>query len=29
VPVDDNTSFINKAAGLDNMRRGVAQALGR
>jgi len=29
VPVDDNTSFINKAAGLDNMRRGVAQALGK
>lgn len=29
LPVDNNTSFINKAAGLDNMRRGVAQALGR
>ena len=29
VPVDDKTSFINKAAGLDNMRRGVNQALGR
>ena len=29
VPVDDKTSFINKAAGLDNMRRGVAHALGR
>ena len=29
VPVDDKTSFINKAAGLDNMRRGVSQALGR
>lgn len=29
VPVDGKTSFINKAAGLDNMRRGVNQALGR
>src|ERR1051326_4266594 len=29
VQVDDKTSFINKAAGLDNMRRGVTQALGR
>ncbi len=29
VPVDDKTSFINKASGLDNMRRGIAQALGR
>jgi CheY-like chemotaxis protein len=29
VPVDDKTSFINKASGLDNMRRGVASALGR
>lgn len=29
VPVDDRTTFINKAAGLDNMRRGVAQALGK
>src|SRR5262249_7652425 len=28
-PVDDKTSFINKAAGLDNMRRGVIQALGQ
>lgn len=28
IPVDDKTSFINKAAGLDNMRRGVANALG-
>jgi CheY-like chemotaxis protein len=29
VPVDDKTSFINKASGLDNMRRGVASALGK
>ncbi len=29
IPVDDKTSFINKAAGLDNMRRGVANALGK
>lgn len=29
VPVDDKTSFINKASGLDNMRRGIIQALGR
>jgi len=29
IPVDDKTSFINKAAGLDNMRRGVTQALGQ
>jgi len=29
VPVDEKTSFINKAAGLDNMRRGVIQALGK
>ncbi|MEP7339834.1 MAG: response regulator [Acidobacteriota bacterium] len=29
MPVDNNTSFINKAAGLDNMRRGIMQALGR
>ena len=29
VPVDDKTLFINKASGLDNMRRGVVQALGR
>ncbi len=28
-PVDDQTSFINKAAGLDNMRRGVSNALGK
>jgi CheY-like chemotaxis protein len=26
---DDKTSFINKASGLDNMRRGVINALGR
>ncbi|HEX9005263.1 MAG TPA: response regulator [Blastocatellia bacterium] len=29
IPIDDKTSFINKASGLDNMRRGVVQALGR
>jgi CheY-like chemotaxis protein len=29
VPVDEKTSFINKAAGLDNMRRGIIQALGK
>lgn len=29
IPVDDNTSFINKASGLDNMRRGIAAALDR
>lgn len=29
IPVDDKTSFINKASGLDNMRRGIAQALDR
>ncbi|MDX2041324.1 MAG: response regulator [Acidobacteriota bacterium] len=29
IPVDDNTSFINKASGLDNMRRGITAALGR
>lgn len=26
---DDKTSFINKASGLDSMRRGVINALGR
>jgi CheY-like chemotaxis protein len=29
VPVDDKTFFVNKASGLDNMRRGVTTALGR
>ena len=29
VPVDGKTSFINKASGLDNMRRGITAALGR
>ena len=29
IPVDDRTFFINKASGLDSMRRGVASALGR
>lgn len=28
-PVDGKTIFVNKAAGLDNMRRGLAQALGK
>ena len=29
VPLDDHTFFVNKASGLDNMRRGVATALGK
>ena len=29
IPVDDRTFFINKASGLDSMRRGVMTALGR
>jgi CheY-like chemotaxis protein len=29
VPVDDRTFFINKASGLDSMRRGVLAALGK
>ncbi len=29
VPLDGKTLFISKAAGLDNLRRGVVQALGR
>lgn len=29
VPVDDRTAFISKASGLDNMRRGIIQSLGR
>jgi CheY-like chemotaxis protein len=29
VPVDDRTFFVNKASGLDSMRRGVATALNR
>jgi len=29
VPVDDHTFFVNKASGLDNMRRGIANALNR
>ena len=29
ISVDDKTLFINKASGLDNMRRGVKQALDR
>jgi len=28
VPVDDRTFFVNKASGLDSMRRGVITALG-
>jgi len=27
--LDERTSFINKAAGLENMRRGILNALGR
>lgn len=29
IPVDGHTFFVNKASGLDNMRRGIANALGR
>jgi CheY-like chemotaxis protein len=29
VPVDDKTFFVNKASGLDSMRRGVTTALGK
>jgi CheY-like chemotaxis protein len=29
IPVDDRTFFINKASGLDSMRRGVIAALGK
>jgi CheY-like chemotaxis protein len=29
IPVDDRTFFINKASGLDSMRRGIIAALGR
>ncbi|MGH9766858.1 MAG: response regulator [Blastocatellia bacterium] len=29
VSIDDRTFFINKASGLDSMRRGVLNALGR
>ena len=29
VQLDEKTSFINKAAGLENMRRGILNALGR
>jgi CheY-like chemotaxis protein len=29
VPVDDRTVFVNKASGLDSMRRGISNALGR
>ena len=28
IPIDEKTSFINKASGLENMRRGIANALG-
>jgi CheY-like chemotaxis protein len=29
LPLDGRTFFVNKAAGLDNMRRGITSALGR
>ncbi|MFN0085594.1 MAG: response regulator [Blastocatellia bacterium] len=29
VPMDDRTIFVNKAAGLDSMRRGIANAMGK
>jgi CheY-like chemotaxis protein len=29
LPMDDRTFFVNKASGLDNMRRGVTNALGK
>ena len=29
IPIDGKTSCINKASGLDNMRRGILAALGR
>ncbi len=29
VPLEGRTFFVNKASGLDNMRRGVANALGK
>ena len=29
MPLDDRTLFVNKASGLDNMRKGVASALGK
>lgn len=29
VSVDDYTFFVNKASGIDNMRRGILRALGR
>jgi CheY-like chemotaxis protein len=29
VTVDEFTIFVNKASGIDNMRRGIARALGR
>lgn len=29
LPLDGRTFFVNKASGLDNMRRGVANALGK
>jgi CheY-like chemotaxis protein len=27
--IDDRTFFVNKASGLDNMRRGISSALGK
>jgi len=29
MPPDERTFFVNKASGLDNMRKGVASALGK
>lgn len=29
VVVDDKTFFVNKASGIENMRRGIARALGQ
>ncbi len=29
LPADDKTFFVNKASGLDNMRRSITAALGR
>jgi CheY-like chemotaxis protein len=29
LPIDSHTHFVNKASGVENMRRGIARALGR
>lgn len=29
VAIDEHTHFVNKASGIENMRRGIARALGR